>query len=135
MSAKVEAAGMAGKIQCDSAGTAAYHSGERADSRMRQAASKRGYTLTSIARQFTPRDFQEFDLILAMDESNYSDILRQDKSGEYHGKVRKMTDFASNDGLHHVPDPYYGGRSGFDNVLDILEDSCQGLLEHLKHES
>lgn len=120
------------KISCDSAGTIAYHEGEPADSRMKAHAIKRGYNLTSIARRFAESDFEKFDYIIAMDESNYSDLLAFDKNKKYKSKIFMMTDFAANKSYKEVPDPYYGGPQGFETVLDILEDSCAGLLKELK---
>ena len=122
------------QIQVDSAGTAGYHAGEKADRRMRQAASARGIELTSISRQFRGReDFEKFDLIVAMDDENLRDILRLDPPGRYRDKVVKMTDFCRRYNDKYVPDPYYGGPNGFEYVLDLLEDACTGLMEHLKN--
>jgi len=122
------------RIYCDSAGTYGGHSGQRADRRMREHAAMRGYNLTSISRQFVYSDFDEFDMIIAMDDSNISDIKRVDQSGKYSEKIFKMTDFCTEHSAFEVPDPYYGGYSGFENVIDILEDSSEGLLEHIKKE-
>lgn len=122
--------GMANTIWCDSAGTAAYHVGEKADSRMRSHAAKRGYDLTSRARQFDAKvDFEKFDLILTMDEQNYRDILIQDPEARYSNKVHRMTDYCQKIQISEVPDPYYGGDQGFEFVIDILEDACSHLFE------
>ncbi|MBE9255844.1 MULTISPECIES: low molecular weight protein-tyrosine-phosphatase [Aphanizomenonaceae] len=119
-------------ILCDSAGTAGYHIGAAPDRRMSAAAeNKLGFKLIGQARQFQIRDFQEFDLILAMDRNNYDDILAVDRSGQYHSKVRLMCDFCSTHTLKEVPDPYYGGVEGFNHVIDLLMDACQGLLKHI----
>lgn len=118
----------------DSAGTSAYHVGEMADSRMRKHASRRGYNLTSRSRQFIKSDFKKFDLIIAMDSSNYDDILLLSTSKDDKNKVKMMTDFSTSFIGEDVPDPYYGGSQGFELVLDILEDSCKGLLEYLESE-
>lgn len=83
------------------------------------------------ARQFHPADFQDFDLILAMDRENYWDILALDPSGKYHHKVRLMCDFCTRHTAKEVPDPYYGGAEGFDRVIDLLLDACKGLLQHV----
>lgn len=123
--------GIIGKIQCDSAGTIGYHSGEQADPRMREHARKRGYNLTSIARKFVAEDFERFHYIIAMDKQNYKDILSLDRENKYWDKVRMMTEFATNQDYKEVPDPYYGGEAGFELVLDILEDSCKGLLDYI----
>jgi protein-tyrosine phosphatase len=123
--------GLEGKISCDSAGTSSYHIGSPPDARMRQAASKRGITLTGRARQFEVSDFEEFDLILAMDRDNYRAILACDRQGKYQDKVKLMCDYATNYPDQEVPDPYYGGAEGFNYVIDLLLDACQGLLDDL----
>lgn len=134
MTSLVERAGLSNTIACDSAGTAAYHVGEAADARMRRAAAERGYDLTSTARQFDPHgDFETFDLIVAMDNDNYRDIVAQDPEGRYRDKVVRMADFKRVATVREVPDPYYGGIKGFDRVLDILEDTCKGLLDHIRN--
>lgn len=118
----------------DSAGTAGWHIGQPADTRMRGHAQKRGYLLDSLARQFDPNtDFKNFDRIIAMDEQNYRDLQAMDRGQKYGHKLQKMTDFCR---LHHVkavPDPYYGGADGFELVLDILEDACGELLRELQN--
>jgi protein-tyrosine phosphatase len=130
----IQQAGLEQHILCDSAGTAAYHTGEPPDRRMAVAAAKEGITLTGRARKFTPQDFETFDLILAMDRENYRDILAQDPQGQYRHKVKMMLDFRQNYTLTEVPDPYYGGSDGFDYVIELLIDACQGLLDFLKAE-
>jgi protein-tyrosine phosphatase len=123
------------EITCDSAGTISAHAGEPADQRMQEHASRRGYKVDSIARKFNPRaDFDEFDYIIAMDESNESDLQRLTRSPEDSAKIYRMTDFCSSSKYSGVPDPYYGGSSGFEVVLDLLEDACEGLLEHIRNE-
>ncbi|BAZ31235.1 protein tyrosine phosphatase [Cylindrospermum sp. NIES-4074] len=120
------------RIICDSAGTSSYHIGSPPDRRMSAAAvSKLGIKLRGQARQFQKSDFQEFDLILAMDRDNYENILSVDRSGQYHHKVRLMCDFCSRHTLKEVPDPYYGGTEGFNQVIDLLIDACEGLLKHI----
>ena len=114
----------------DSAGTSAAHEGERADSRMRAAAKKRGVDLPSISRQFrSPDDFEKFDIVIVMDQSNFKNIRSLDRSDQFASRVKMMTDFSEGYKGQDVPDPYYGGDSGFDLVLDILEDSCLGLMK------
>ena len=131
MNKLIKRAKLEDKIKCDSAGTIAYHEGEPADARMKRHAIKRGFRLTSIARRFRDGDFESFDYIIAMDDANYQDLLSFDKEGKYKNKISMMTDFAKGD-YSEVPDPYYGGPDGFENVLDILVDSCAGLLEEIK---
>ncbi|MDM3857672.1 MAG: low molecular weight phosphotyrosine protein phosphatase [Aphanizomenon gracile PMC649.10] len=128
----IDQASLNNTILCDSAGTAGYHIGAAPDRRMSAAAeNKLGFKLIGQARQFQIRDFQEFDLILAMDCNNYDDILAVDRSGQYHSKVRLMCDFCSTHTLKEVPDPYYGGVEGFNQVIDLLMDACEGLLKHI----
>ncbi len=128
-------AGLSDKIICDSAGTSAYHIGSAPDRRMSAAAKKRGIELVGNARKFKPLDFERFDLILAMDRSNYHDIIYCDGEGKYRDKVKMMCSFATKHDDKEVPDPYYGGEDGFKYVIDLLLDSCAGLLDYIvKHE-
>ncbi len=127
----IQQAKLSDKIVCDSAGTSNYHIGAAPDRRMTAAAAKRGIQLPGIARQFQVSDFEEFDLILAMDKANYRDILSLDTKGKYKNKVKLMCDFASHRQEKEVPDPYYGGSQGFDNVIDLLLDACDGLLQYV----
>jgi len=119
-------------IICDSAGTAGYHIGSPPDRRMATAASsKLGIKLRGQARQFKKSDFENFDLIVAMDRENYQDILFLDPAKQYRDKVRLMCDFCSQPTTQEVPDPYYGGPEGFNRVIELLLDSCNGLLQHV----
>lgn len=124
--------GLEDKIEIDSAGTAGYHVGELPDSRMRQHGAKRGYNFDSCSRKFTAKDFDNFDLILAMDDSNYSNIMRLSPDLELDKKVHRMVEFSRKYKHDHIPDPYYSGADGFELVLDLLEDACQGLLTEVK---
>jgi protein-tyrosine phosphatase len=135
MNGVIEKAGLKGKILCDSAGTIAYHEGERADSRMQKHAKNRGYDLTSIARKFRYPDFEKFNYIIAMDNANYSDIISMDTENKYSEKVTKMTDYCTKFSASEVPDPYYGGAEGFERVLDLLEDACEGLLNKIRSDN
>lgn len=126
-------AGLEWKYKLDSAGTAAYHEGELADSRMRMHASRRGYNLTHRSRPVRVEDFYDFDLILAMDDSNVSNLKRIAPSPEEEKKIRRMTDYCTTHDIDHVPDPYYGGDKGFEFVIDLLEDACAGLLNRLEN--
>ena len=122
-------------IECDSAGTHGYHAGEPADSRMRKHAQIRGYDLPSRSRKLHPEsDFPYYDWILVMDDHNYEDVLGLDASREYAHKIKRMTDFCQTLKVNEVPDPYYGGDAGFELVIDVLEDTCAGLMESLKAE-
>ena len=127
----IEKAGLGDRITCDSAGTASYHIGSPPDRRMALAARKRDIELLGEARQFTRKDFENFDLILAMDRENYRNILALDNLGKYKDKVRLMCDFCQTYDLKEVPDPYYGGPEGFDRVIDLLLDASEGLLEYV----
>jgi len=123
------------RIFCDSAGTIGYHSGQKADARMREHARGRGYELLSRSRQFeTPDDFKNFDYIVVMDEQNLKDVRSFDENNQYQDKVFLMTDFCTKIKADHVPDPYYDGDAGFERVLDIVEDGCGGLLTRIKQE-
>lgn len=127
----VSQANLSESIICDSAGTAGYHIGAPPDRRMAAAAERRGIMLLGQARQFQRSDFEEFDLILAMDKDNFRDILSLDPTGKYRDKVKLMCDFASHHREKEVPDPYYGGVEGFNKVIDLLLDACEGLLQHV----
>lgn len=123
--------GLGDRITCDSAGTANYHVGASPDRRMAAAAFKRGIVLKGSGRQFTRVDLEAFDLILAMDRSNYQDILALDLGGKFSHKVKMMCDYARRHPDKEVPDPYYGGTEGFNYVIDLLFDACEGLLDTL----
>ncbi len=123
--------GLQDKIICDSAGTSSYHIGSPPDRRMSVAAMKRGIKMQGSARQFTRDDFDEFDLILAMDRDNYEGIVYLDRGNKYGDKVKLMCDFCRTHSLEEVPDPYYGGPEGFNQVIDLLFDACEGLLDYV----
>ena len=117
----------------DSAGTGSWHVGKKADSRMRFAAKDRKIDITSKARQISKNDFQKFNYILTMDDSNYKNVMSL-KKGETNSdlcKVLKIQEFAKSFNEKEVPDPYFGGNEGFDYVLDILTDSTTGFLDHV----
>lgn len=122
-------AGRDAEFEVDSAGTIGYHQGERADPRMRAAASGRGYELASRARRIDRLDFDRFDLIVTMDEDNYRDVEALNPGSR--ARVVRMIDYCEEHQISEVPDPYYGGESGFHQVIDILEDSCGNLLRRL----
>jgi protein-tyrosine phosphatase len=127
--------GLREEVICDSAGTSSYHIGSPPDRRMTLAAKTLGITLTGEARQFNRQDFEDYDLILAMDRENYRDILALDHEGIYEDQVSLMCDFATQHPDRDVPDPYYGGQDGFNYVIELLMDACEGLLEHLQGKS
>jgi protein-tyrosine phosphatase len=119
-------------IEIDSAGTGGWHSGELPDPRMRAAAARRNYRLASRARKVLARDLDHFDLILVMDVQNLNDLKPFDPTGQWHHKVKLFCEFCTDHDDREVPDPYYGGEQGFEHVLDLLEDGCRGLLEHIR---
>ncbi|MDY6804818.1 MAG: low molecular weight protein-tyrosine-phosphatase [Cyanobacteriota bacterium] len=127
----IEKANLSDRIVCDSAGTGGYHVGSPPNARMASAAKQRGIILKGEARQFVAEDFEKFDLILAMDKENYRDIGRVDRHGKYGDKIRLMCDFCREHDNKEVPDPYYGGPKGFDFVIDLLLDACEGLLQEI----
>ncbi|HEY8026043.1 MAG TPA: low molecular weight protein-tyrosine-phosphatase [Burkholderiaceae bacterium] len=125
-------AGLQHMIEVDSAGTHGYHTGAPPDARSQAAALSRGYDLAPLrARHVEERDFEAFDLLLAMDNDNL-DYLKRRCPSHLKGKLRLMMDFAQNSSASEVPDPYYEGSQGFEIVLDYIEDACAGLLDKLK---
>lgn len=116
----------------DSAGTSAYHIGEPANSKSRQVAERHGVKLQSRARKFEPGDLEEFDLILAMDRENYDNLKQLDQDDKYGDKILLMRDFDPEPGNGEVPDPYFGGMDGFQNVFEILRRSSKELLDELE---
>ena len=124
--------GLEGSIEVDSAGIHGYHEGELPDARMRMHASRRGYELAHRSRPVRTEDFYDFDLIIGMDDRNTEDLRERAPSPQEEKKIHRMSEFAVRKSFDHVPDPYYGGASGFENVLDILEDACEGVLKSLE---
>jgi protein-tyrosine phosphatase len=119
-------------IEVDSAGTAGYHIGSPPDERSQEAARRRGYDMAPLrARIVEPHDFERFDLILAMDSDNLS-ILRRRAPVAARERVRLFLEFAPDAGVTEVPDPYYGGAAGFEQVLDLVEAAARGLIAHLR---
>lgn len=123
--------GLESHFVIDSAGTIGHHAGQPADERMRTHAKQRGIVLDSISRRVTTDDFYDFDLIIGMDDHNISELKRKAPDWESVQKIHQMTEFSSSEHYDHVPDPYYGGADGFELVLDLLEESCQGLLDYI----
>ena len=116
----------------DSAGILSVHKGEKADRRMIEHAKLRGYDLTSISRPVVTADYDEFDLIIGMDDTNIDDLKARALTDLHLKKIHKMTDYCTRFDNNYVPDPYYGGAAGFELVLDLLEDACEGLIDSLK---
>lgn len=128
----VEEAGLTAEVVVDSAGTSAYHVGDGADRRSAAVALERGYALTSLSRQFVSADWARFDYVLAMDRANLRTLQRLSGAGDFTGTLALFRDFdAASPGGADTPDPYYGGPDGFDEVLDICERGCAGLLDHI----
>ncbi len=126
--------GLDGRVAADSAGTHAYHVGEEPDGRSQAAALNRGVDLSDQrARKVRADDFDEFDLILAMDRSHHRQLASMAPEGAAH-KIAMFLEFAPKLGISDVPDPYYGGGAGFDEVLDMIEEGAAALLEHIKAE-
>ena len=130
----VKREGLEEKIEVDSAGILNYHQGELPDSRMRMHAYHRGYELTHRSRPVCTEDFLNFDMIIGMDDRNIQDLKDRAPSPEAEKKIHRMTDYCRTKLVDYVPDPYYGGAQGFETVLDILEDACEGLLEEIRKE-
>ena len=128
----VKDAGLDHVIDVDSAGTHAYHVGEEPDHRSQVHAMKRGYDLSDLsARQMIAADFESYDLVLVMDWDNYA-IAEQLAPAHQKHKLKRLTEFCKTQQAAAVPDPYYKGDEGFEEVLDLVEDACDGLLEHLQ---
>jgi protein-tyrosine phosphatase len=129
----IEERDLVGSVEVDSAGTSAEHTGEPPDRRARAEARRRGIDLSGLrARRVTPRDFSDFDLLLAADHVNEDRLLRAAPAGTEH-KVRRLTEFGPDaETWPEVPDPYYGGADGFTEVFDLVERACAGLLDHLE---
>lgn len=130
----VSEAGLDGEIGIDSAGTIGYHAGSPPDGRMRAVLEERGYRVFGRSRPLSADDLETFDLILAMDGENLDDARRLDGEGRYREKIRLFTSFCRRFDESAVPDPYYGGDRGFYHVLDMIEDGCVNLLEHLREQ-
>ena len=130
----VERAGLTEQIEVDSAGTHAYHVGNPPDGRAQQTALGRGFDLSSQrARQASTEDFHQFDHILAMDRDNYANLTAIAPGGTTRAKLQLFMDFAPGAmGQREVPDPYYGGDQGFEQVFDMVEEASKGLLEEIR---
>lgn len=130
----VEREGLADVVEIDSAGTGGWHAGEGPDPRMIEAGRRRGHRLGGRARQVETEDFERFDLILAMDDSNLVELQRRAPESAT-AEVRLFREFDPDAPGGDVPDPYYGGQRGFDEVVDIVERTSATLLEHIRSRS
>jgi len=123
--------GVLDRFEIDSAGLGDWHVGQAPDDRAQKAAGLRGIDISGqSARQVRREDFARFDLLLAMDGSNYEDLTQLAPKGERH-KIRRLLDFAPRAGIKDVPDPFFGEAEGFDHALDLIEEAARGLLAEL----
>jgi protein-tyrosine phosphatase len=128
---RIRAAGLAKVVRVDSAGTLDAHSGAPPDPRAQRHAAARGYDLSDLrARALAARDFERADLLLVMDDDNLATVERRCPP-EHLGKLRRLTEFCRAHRVDAVPDPYFGGPDGFEHVLDLVEDACEGLFAHV----
>lgn len=126
--AKLKAAGLEGRVEVDSAGTHGYHAGEAPDARSQQHARRRGYELGDLrARRLETTDFERFDLVLAMDADNLA-LAVQRCPPALRERLQLFLPYALGGGHQAVPDPYYGGAEGFEQVLDLVEAACEALI-------
>lgn len=126
-------AGVAHKYEADSAGTGPWHVGESPDPRMRRVAARHGLSYKGRARQFQRQDLESFDLILAMDQDNYGELLQMAVNDDQRQKIHLLREFDLQGGPRAVvPDPYYGGIDGFEKTYQVIERSCFGLLQALE---
>jgi protein-tyrosine phosphatase len=135
MRALVREAGLDGEFELDSAGTGAWHVGNPPDARATATAQRRGIALEGEARQVRPEDFEHYDLLLAADRENLADLRALAPDGEARAKIRLLREFDPDSAGApdlDVPDPYYGGPDGFDEVLDLVEAACRGLLRQAR---
>lgn len=131
----VAEAGLGDRIAVSSAGTAGYHSGELPDRRARAAGQRRGVLVDGRARQFQRSDWQRFDYVLALDRSNYEDLAETLQSSDQRQKLHLLRSFDPDSPAGaSVPDPYYGGDEGFDEVMDLCFSACRPLLERIRRE-
>lgn len=125
----IEEKGVSGQFVVDSAGLGDWHIGNKADSRMRAHAEKRGYNITHLARQVRKSDFDDFDHIVAMDEQNIRGLKSLANNDKQRGKILRMSDFLRKHDSDIIPDPYYGEAEDFEYVIDLLEDACEVFYE------
>lgn len=123
----VAARGASDRFEADSAGIYSGHQGQLPDRRMRSAAAERGYDLVHRARPVSSMDFLDFDLVIAMDDQNYEDLMHLAPSVDATHKIKRMASYLTTHSISYIPDPYYMGRDGFELVLDLLEEACTNL--------
>jgi len=125
-------AGRTTEFEIDSAGTIGYHQGSGPDARMSETLRRKGYTISGKARRIGEEDLENFDLIITMDEENLEHVRQLDPTGTLHGKIQPLVGFCKIHSAERVPDPYYGGQRGFDHVIELLEDGCDGILKSFR---
>lgn len=130
--ALIEQQGLKDHYLVDSAGMGGWHAGQRSDRRMISHATARGLRMDHLARQVKVSDFERFDIILAMDDSNYDELQALAPTVASSLKIHRMVAYSQRYTADHIPDPYYSGSEGFELVLDLLEDSCEGLLSQIR---
>ena len=128
----LEDASLANEIRCDSAGTIGYHTGHPPDSRMILAGRKRGLPMPGSARRVTREDIDVFDLILAMDDDNYAELIKLSTEHNHH-KIKRFCEYCVVYSDSEVPDPYYGEAADFEHVLNLLEDGCAQILKEIRN--
>ena len=127
---KVDSKGL--DVEIDSCGTGGWHAGESPDRRAQATMVSKGMNITNLrARQFSKSDFDHFDLIYAMDESNYHDVIALADTQEQESRVRMILNESNPNSNMPVPDPYYGGDAGFENVFRLLDDACDVIVERI----
>lgn len=131
---EVSERGLSGHFEIDSCGTSDYHIGSSPDSRTVENALKNGLEINHSARQLTPSDLEKYDYLLAMDRDNLANIKALDPSGQYEDKIFLMRDFDPEEQRAEVPDPYFGGEQGFQNVYEILKRSVSHFLDNVVEE-
>lgn len=131
----VEREGLGGRFEIDSAGTSAYHAGDPPDPRTIAVARERGITVCGESRPVTGGDLEEYDYVVVMDAENEARVRRLAQGSAIRARIHRLREFdALANGELNVPDPYYGGSRGFEDVHDIIERSCAGLLAHIRTE-
>lgn len=120
-------------LQVASCGMGSWHVGQLPHDEMRQAAEERGVTLSSRAQQFDQAFLENFDYILAVDHNILNELYQHADTPDLKAKIHLITEFSQTYFREEIPDPFYRGRAAFDQVLDMLEDSCLGLIQHLKN--
>lgn len=127
----VDQAGLTDQFEIESAGTTGFHIGSAPDPRMQQVMRQRSIPVIGRSRQLQASDLEYYDLILAMDQDNLAGARQLDPTGAFHSKIKLFCEYCTEHDETEVPDPYYGGDSGFDHVMDLIEDGCQNLLKEL----